>query len=182
MLMADVIRQDILRVLADTIEALRQGDYDRLIPISNRTIHNAAIYQDDLSLATATLIYALGKVQERAIESGGKPQDLTPALIRLDGLLAQGKDEEFRQAMQQLLADIAKQDEKMHLYVEEVLQKARLKKGSKLHEHGISVAKAAQMLGISQWELLSYVGKTEEHDVLREDARKRLAAAREMFA
>jgi predicted transcriptional regulator len=179
--MADVIRQDILRVLADTIDSLRKGDYERLIPLSNRTIHNATIYQDDLSIATATLIYALGKILMRSVEQGQQPIDVTPSLIKLDGLLAQSKDEEFRKAMQELLADIAKQDEKMHMYVEEVLQKARLKKGSKLHEHGMTVAKAAQMLGLSQWELMSYVGKTEMPDDMREDAVRRYAAAKEMF-
>jgi hypothetical protein len=182
--MEQTVKKDILTVLAGAIDALKQQNYQDLSALSNQVIHNAAIYQDEDSLAVAVLIYALGKVVQRFCEQGKVCPNLAPQLETMDGLLAQDKVQEFRDALKSIIADIAKLDEKLHLYIEEVLEKARLKKGSKLHEHGLSIARAAEMLGISQWELMSYVGQTSIPDVhnMKEDARKRLKQARSLFA
>jgi len=182
--MNDTVRKDILRVLADAVDALQRHDFLALAETSNHTIHNAMIYQDEDSLVVAVLVFALGKVEQRFYEEGKTPPKLAPMLLDADRLLA-GEDEAgYRRAIRSILAEIATLDEKLHLYIEEVLQKARLKKGSKLHEHGISIARAAEMLGISQWELMSYVGKTSIPDVqpAREDARKRYKAAKRLFS
>ncbi len=181
--MNEIIRKDILKVLSSTIEAFKQQRFQDFSAISNQTIHNATIYQDEDSLAVAVLVYALGKVATRCMETGGKCPNLLPQLNALDGLLAQDRQEEYRAAMRKILDDIRAFDEKMHMYIEEVLQKARLKKGSKLHEHGISIARAAEILGISQWELMSYIGKTSVPDMhaAKEDVRTRYKRARALF-
>ena len=181
--MNEIVRKDILQVLTASIDALKLQNYQELSAVSNRTIHNATIYQDEDSIAIAIVIYAIGKVAQRFCEMGDKCPNLVPQLTKIDGLLAQDHQEEYRAAIKQLLNDIRALDEKLHLYVEEVLQNARLKKGSKLHEHGLSIAKAAEILGISQWELMSYVGKTNVPDaqVGKEDARKRYKNARALF-
>ena len=71
----------------------------------------------------------------------------------------------------------------MKLYVQEVINQAQIKKGSKLCEHGLSCSKSAEILGISQWELMNYIGKTklseEEHDIV--DLRTRIDYARGLF-
>lgn len=181
--MDEVVRKDILSVLAATMDALGRHDYVELSAISNRTIHNAAIYQDEDSLAVAVLVYALGKVEQRFEEQEATCPNMVPKLQAADGLLSKDDEEGFRAALKGVLAEIERLDGKLHLYIDEVLQKARLKKGSKLHEHGISIARAAEMLGISQWELMSYVGKTSvpETRIAKEDARKRFRRAQEMF-
>jgi hypothetical protein len=181
--MNDIVKEDILQVFAGAIDALKQHDYLQLSNLSNQVIHDAMIYQDEDSLAVAVLLYALGKLEQRAHEQGTSCPNLTSVLQDADGYLAQGKVEDFRKLIKQIIADIGRIDEKMHLYIEEVLQKARLKKGSKLHEHGLTIARASEMLGISQWELMSYVGKSEipEDRSRKEDARKRYKAAKELF-
>jgi len=76
-----------------------------------------------------------------------------------------------------------KLDGKIKMYIEQVMQQGRIKKGSKLYEHGISIARSADLLGISQWQLLDYVGKTTMTDATPQslDVKKRLSFARELF-
>ncbi len=76
---------------------------------------------------------------------------------------------------------INKIDTKLKLYIEEVISKAKVKKGSKLHEHGLSIARTAEVLGISQWELMNYVGKTTISTVDGVDVKTRLNFARKLF-
>ena len=53
---------DILSILQETLTALKKGDYTALKEISNHTIHNASIFQDQDSLSIAVLIYAVHKI------------------------------------------------------------------------------------------------------------------------
>jgi len=180
--MNDVVRTDILSVVAATIEALQQGNYGELGGISNRTTHNATIYQDEDSLGIAIVVYAISKVVLRCGEHDKVCPDFVPRLRDLDKALAQKDDVAYRSSFKLLLADIKGADDKLHLYIDDVLRKARLKKAAKLHEHGISVSRAAEMLGISHWEMLSYIGKTNiPDDAPADDAARRLDIARKIF-
>lgn len=180
--MKDVVRTDNLAVVAATIEALQQGNYGDLGGISNRTTHNAAIYQDEDSLGIAILVYAISKVALRCGEHDKVCPDFVPRLRELDKALMQNDDAAYRTTIKVLFDDIKKTDDKLHLYIDDVLRKARLKKAAKLHEHGISIERAAEMLGISHWEMLSYIGKTNIPDYApADDASRRLDIARKLF-
>ena len=81
-----------------------------------------------------------------------------------------------------ILRNISKQDAKMKLYIQQVIERAKVKKASKMHEHGISIARTAELLDLSQWELQSYIGKTVReipHDGMT--AKERLQKARALF-
>jgi hypothetical protein len=101
-----------------------------------------------------------------------------------DALDALKRDDEvgYRSAVKVLVSVVSRADSKMKLYIQEVFDQARLKKGSKLHEHGLSLAKTAEVLGIGLWELQSYVGKqVYPADVVARDVSRRLAFARSLF-
>ena len=49
-------------------------------------------------------------------------------------------------------------------FIQEVLRKAAINKAGKVYEHGISQGQTAAMLGITQWELASYLGETKSTD------------------
>jgi len=165
------------------MEALKSGNYIIIEELSNHTIHDASIYQDEDSTSTAILVYALGKVVQRCTEQACPLPPILPALQKAKDALERDKDGLFHAAFTEAFDVISKVDEKLKLYVEEVLNKARVKKGSKLAEHGISVGRIADMLGISQWEIYSYIGKTMmvEHDEMQLSATKRLQLARDLF-
>lgn len=180
--MQSEIIKDILSVLKSTIEVIKSSKHHELTDISNRVIHNASIYQDEDSISTAVVIYAISKIIARCCEKAiafPKVEDQISEAIKA---LEENDIAGFRKSIKLLIETLKKFDEKIKLYIEEVFDKAKIKKGSKIHEHGLTIARTAELLGVSQWELLNYIGKTtipqpgEGIPVL-----ERLAKAREIF-
>jgi hypothetical protein len=54
---------------------------------------------------------------------------------------------------------------KLKRYVQDVFQRARVNKASRIYEHGISMEKTANLLGVTLYELAEYAGKTGISDV-----------------
>ena len=75
-------------------------------------------------------------------------------------------------------------DERLKMYIHEVIVQARIRKGSKLCAHGISAARASQILGISRWELMNYVGQTTLSERFTENVSVsgRMKTARGLFS
>ena len=184
--MNEIIKKDILAILKELIEILKvkeAKDVMEIKEISNHTMHNASIFQDEDSVSVAILIYSLSKIMER------KQRDLDYG--KLAGMLnscisnlKDNNDEDFRKSIKSIFNFIRTIDEKLKLYIHEVINQAQIKKGCKLCEHGISIARASEVLGISQWELMHYFGKTTLIDQFSEpvNVAKRLKTARGMFS
>ena len=183
--MYDIIKKDILAVLSELIEILKiKGDSDviQIKELSNHVIHNASVFQDEDSISVAVLIYSLSKIIER------KHGDLDYAkvAVMLNSCISSLKnnDEEyFRKSIKEIFNFIRTMDSKLSMYIHEVINQAQIKKGCKLCEHGISVARASEVLGISEWELMHYLGKTTVVDKFSEpvNVMKRLKIARSLF-
>jgi len=45
-------------------------------------------------------------------------------------------------------------------YIKDIFEKARINKAFKLYEHGLSSQQTAELLGISSWDLASYIGQS----------------------
>lgn len=182
--MIEEVKKDILSILAEALEAFAREDYVGFKEISNHTIHDASIYQDEDSLSIAVIIFSLykiaGRSQGREKEACGK---IIGALSDAYELLKKGAEEDYRKALKRAFESISRTDKKFGLYVEEVINQAQIKKGSKLYEHGISASRAASLLGISQWELMGYVGKTIMPGAETEtfDVRDRVNFAKKLF-
>jgi len=56
---------NILRILIETLNALKKEDTIELKSLSNQTIHTASITQDPDNIAIAVIIYSLSKILER---------------------------------------------------------------------------------------------------------------------
>jgi hypothetical protein len=182
--MEPVVRQDILIVLDKAVKAIRAGDVGELNALSNQTIHNASIYQDEDSISVAILVYALSKIVQRFIERGESMDGVSTRLAQAAGKLRTLDVDGFRDDIHHLFEVVSGMDRKIRLYIEEVIEKARVKKGGKMYEHGLSIARTAEVLGISQWELQSYIGKTALTEISHSatsDVRKKLDLARSLF-
>ncbi len=180
--MQDIVRKDILDVLEQALTYLQAEDHHALGELSNHVIHDASIFQDDDSVSVAVLIYALSKMVQRCCDEKIPFTHLIPLVQQTRAALATSKDDDYRRLIRQLFEEVKKLDEKLKLYITEVLEKAKIKKASKLHEHGISLARTAELLGVSQWELQDYIGKTRiPEDALGVSARERLLRARGWF-
>ena len=184
--MHDLIKKDIITVLSDLVEILKvkeDSDISQIKELSNHVVHNASVFQDEDSISVAVLIYSLSKIMERK----QKDVDYNKILSMLNLCilnLKNSNDESFRKSIKNIFNFIRMMDSKLKLYIHEVINQAQIKKGCKLCEHGISIARAAEVLGISQWELMHYVGKTTLIDQFSEpvNVSTRLKIARSLFS
>ncbi len=151
-------------VLSQTQLALVGKNATVLRDLSNRTIHSSCSFQDSGSLITAVLIYALSKLIER--KDYEKIQNWDKFVKEFNSFLGkaitaiQKSDmtlyEDYMKKGRDLLETVSPD---MSYYIKEVLRKAAINKGSKLYEHGLSMEKTAQLLGITIWELSEYTGE-----------------------
>jgi len=182
--MNDEIKRDILSILMETIRACEEGNYVGLKEISNHTIHNASIFQDKDSISIAVIIYSIYKISSR---TEGNSKAFCGQIMRLmkDAyeLLKRDDLEGYENAVKKIFESISTFDVKLGAYIQEVIDQSQIKKGSMVYEHGISMARAAEILGVSEWELMSYVGKKRIPEIEEEafDIKSRMAFSRNLF-
>ena len=184
--MQDTIKKDILAVFNELIIILKSKQYTdtrKIKELSNHIIHNASVFQDEDSVSVAILMYSLSKIMERK----DNDLDFNKILSILNSSVSSLKnndDENFRKSIKNLFNFVKTIDKKLKLYINEVINQAEIKKGCKLCEHGVSVARASQVLGISRWELMHYLGKTTLIDKFSEPVNvpQRLKFTRSLFS
>ena len=165
------IKQDILAVLNKAISLINEEMYVSLSELSNHVIHNASIYQDHDSLSIAVLMYSLYKLFTKY---SLKKHKVVSLLKKASSTLKEGKIKSFRTYISTLFKLIETIDKDFNNYVEQVEEKARIKKAVKIYDHGISLARVAEILNITQWELLNYLGniKPEPEKISRNNKLK----------
>jgi len=178
--MIENIRIDIIALLKDTVKALEMNDIVLVRDLSNNIIHNASIFQDEHSISTAVIIYSLSKIIHR--ESYVDVRIINILNKAIDHLQKQqiGK---YENDIKKLIKQISNTDSKLDLYIQHVMDQAHVKKASKVYEHGISLGQTAYLLGISQWELMKYIGHTKISEEFRDNVtvKSRITFARELF-
>lgn len=181
--MNDRIKEDILDVLKKAIILLDTEEHpgQGLTEVSDHVIHDATLYQDEDSISTAIFIYALSKTIGKCCEKGIPFKQFADPLRKMQDHLNKNNYKLFRDELKQAIREIKKTDEKLNVYVQEVFERAKIKKGSKMHEHGVSIARTAEILGISQWELQQYVGIQPETSKQTMPVRRRLEITRALF-
>lgn len=158
--MNEEVRKDILDILEKTIEAFPENDSKTIRELSNHTVHNSSIYQDKDSINIAVVIYALSKLIERRHDNEEIIEKLTKAKEELENNNVEG----YENALSETVDIIYSYDKKINFYVKHIINQAGIKKGSRIYEHGISLARAAEIFNISQWELVKYLGQTNIPD------------------
>lgn len=184
--MIEQVKKDIISVLNELLDILKvkeDADVAQIKELSNHVIHNASVFQDEDSISVAVLIYALSKIMERN-DRELDYQRLASMLNSCISGMENNNDDGFRKSVRDIFSFVRTIDQKLRLYIYEVINQARIKKGCKLCEHGISVARASQVLGISRWELMHYLGKTTLLDQFSEpvNVSGRLKFTRGMFS
>ena len=183
--MNDLVRKDALQILGRVIEILQvkgEKDAQELKELSNHTIHNASVFQDDCSVSVAVVVYALSKIIERNPEKLNYNKFLK-ILEKARKSVANYEDYNFSLSIKVLFSEISRIDSRLKAYMQEVINEAQVKKGCKLCEHGLSTARASQIMGVSQWELMKYLGNTNlnEHSTCI-DVKTRVKFARGLFS
>ena len=148
--------------IGSAIRAIKENNNIKLKELSNEILHDASVFQDELSLSIAVIIYSLSKIIDR---KGNISLAIIVSLEKLKIDLQQQNESMSKRTLNSLVQKIGQEDNKLRTYIVEVLDQAKIKKGGKLYDLGLSISKSAELLGVSYWELASYVGKTTSGDV-----------------
>ncbi|MFW6383226.1 MAG: hypothetical protein ACOCZQ_01135 [Nanoarchaeota archaeon] len=179
--MHEDVKKDIIDVLKGSAQALRNGDSKTLRELSNHTLHNSSIFQDKDSVNIAVVVYALSKIVDKEKPDSSEVACMIEQARRhLETDDVKGYEDNLTKAMEH----VAEFDKKMDLYVRHIINQAGIKKGSRIYEHGISLARAAELFNISQWELMKYLGQTSIPDKMGQggaEFEERLEHTRKLF-
>lgn len=180
---------NVLDIYRKARAAIDSNDTTELKHLSNRTIHTATLAQDSDNIVVAVLIYALGKIFERnhykELEGWNEFEKVVKE--NLDGIiksLEKGDIEKARVHEGKIRNSLNKMDTHLANYIKDIFQKAELNKAFKMYEHGLSAEQTAKLLGVSLWDLSSYIGQSsigEAHVSESVPIKQRLKTAEEFF-
>ncbi|MBS3124136.1 hypothetical protein J4437_05910 [Candidatus Woesearchaeota archaeon] len=182
--MKDIIRNEILFDLDEAVKILSNRepqDYQQLEELSNHAIEDVAAHKD-LDLVTVTvLLYSLFKVIQTLSNS-----DYDYILNNLEGARDSLKANDlgkYNSYIRKCYEQVRNCNAKVKHYLEDVMQAARIKKGALLLEKGLSIGQAAGLMGLTNWDLQTYAGRTTAIGLHREifPAKKRMALAMKIF-
>lgn len=178
--MNDEIKRDIIAIIDDAVKLIRSGNPYDLKELSDHTIHNASIFQDEYSVTIAVIIYSLSKILSKNIKSRGKFAGL---MQRARKAMEADDLKGYKSATSLIMDLISKLDSRFGKFVDDVISQAQIRKASKIYDHGISLGQTADMLGTSQWELMQYVGASRGTDspYERPDTIEKLKYTRRLF-
>ena len=164
------VKEDILNVIKESLIAIKENDAVKLRDLSNQTLHSSSIFQDENAISIAIVCYALSKVFERTQYKGYGDWDIfyntcSNNLKNAQVYLEKDDLANYQISIKNILNVIEKLSSNLRRYVKEVIEQAQVAKGSRLYEHGLSIGKTAELLGINKWELMEYAGRTGISDV-----------------
>ena len=185
----EVERQDIIKLIKEAITAINEKNIIQLRDISDHTLHDSSIFQNNYSTSIAVIIYSLSKIYQKSqykVYKGWEQFNKKCLSLLHDTMkaMSQGNIKEYQHKINEIYKLIDSLESKLGRYITEVLNQARIKKSSRIFEHGISAGRAAEILGISTWDLMNYIGKTKIIDVkpeITKSVKERLFFARSLF-
>ena len=156
---------NVLRILTETKKYLLEDKPYELKNLSNQTVHTAAVSQDPDNIIVAVLVYALSKVLERDKyrEMEGYSEFYSAVTKNLDLAVSSLENNDVdacRNALGKIRNSLNKISSDLSRYIKDVFAKAEINKAFNLYEHGLSTEKTAELLGVSLWELSSYIGQS----------------------
>jgi hypothetical protein len=182
--MKEEVRKEIIHDLSETANVLQvkeQNDLDELKILSEHAIENIAIYKDLELVSVTVLIYSLYKI-ENSLTSQARKKILNELKQAADSLRRK-KFGRYNSAIKILYKLVRNCNARIKEHLQDVMDAARIKKGTSLLQHGLSIGQAAGLMGLSNWDLQAYVGKTniltKHTEVI--PAKKRLRVAFNFF-
>ena len=167
--MQENIKRDIIGVLQNTITAVKKQNLAKLRDQSNRTVHNSSIYQDKYSISISVVIFTLFKILEKTkydedLHVTKNRKLIILELIKAKKALKKENFHEFKKSLKKLIFILKKLDKNTSRFMQEAVESSKVKKAYGIYRHGVSAGKAAELLGISRWELQPYLGSTRESE------------------
>lgn len=183
------LRLRIILTLKEAINAIRANNPQKLASISDYVIHSATILQSSYAIEISTLLHSLHKAYEReryrSFRSWKKFDKQTQNTLELMiESLEKNQDKSFELRLKKFFKEIDRLDRRLKHHVQEIIQSSKTTKASRIHEHGVSLGRTSNILGVSQYELMKKVGKTGIPDAeggITGNLKQRLKLARTLF-
>ncbi|MEM4499832.1 MAG: hypothetical protein QXD62_00565 [Candidatus Woesearchaeota archaeon] len=183
--MIETVKQDIISVLQESIKCLRDDKIALLKEISDHTIHNCTVHQDQDSINTAVLLYSLYKIFKTQLNTIEKERLKEKVLNNLEiALISLQRDDfaKFNRAYRNIF-HLIEVNKEIKESIQHVIVESKIKKGARIIYHGLTLSRTSDLLGISMWELMNYLGNANVYDSFRskEKIEKRMKFVREFF-
>jgi hypothetical protein len=174
-------KQELDALIVRSMEALEKKDALAMRTISADANSLAAVEGHRELILLALVDYALSKIMSK-VHYGAKDGDFYG---KITGLLSEARTSSKEVCISKLeeIEDLViKLDREEGNYNRNIMDKARIKKASKLYEQGLSLRRASELTGADPVEVLDYVGGSKIHEFKGGGKNaKRLQAAREVF-
>ncbi|MBR9702163.1 hypothetical protein GOV13_04550 [Candidatus Pacearchaeota archaeon] len=160
---------NILRILREAKQFVEEDKANELKSLSNQTVHAATISQDPDNIVVAVLVYSIGKVMERDHyrDMEGWDEFYKSVIKNLElaaGALEKENIKNARIYLGRIRNSLNKIEGDLGRYIKDVFRKAEINKAFKLYEHGLSSEATAELLGVSLWDMASYIGQSHIGD------------------
>ena len=183
-------KENILRILEEAKESLRKNDTFRLKELSDQTVHTSSISQDPDNIAMAVTVYSLSKILERkeyqSLENWGEfSSSISDQIDKIINAIKKDDEKRLKNSIEEVRVKMEKFSGNLKDYIQDVFRKAQINKASKIYEHGISMEKTANLLGITLFDLANYAGQKLETPTLplsqTIDVKSRIKIAMDIF-
>ena len=183
-LMKEVIRTEILYDLTNARKILQQEDPQdvaELKELSDHAIDDVAAHKDLDLVAITVLIYSLYKIGPCIL--GKNRSELLNGLTLAIESLQEYQFGRYNSAVKGVYAIVQKCNVKVKEHLDDIMHAAKVKKGAVLLGKGLSLGQAAGLMGLSNWDLQVYAGKTTAISEHKENipVDKRLKIALQLF-
>ena len=182
--MKDVVKKEILYDLDNAIKILQlreNVDHEQLKTLSNHAIEDAAAYKDLDIISVSVLIYSIYKTVSCLDEE--KYSLVLKYLSQSQTSLQHNEFGKYNAAIKRVFRTIKECSGHVREHLQNVMQAAKIKKGTVLLKKGLSIGQAAGLMGLSNWDLQQYASKTTYleggHEAVT--ATKRLERALKLF-
>jgi len=180
---------NVLRIFEEARAAIESGDSGKMKLLSNQTIHSATIAQDPDNIIVAVVVYAISKIIEREhYQTMPGWKDFYSTLIKNwdSSIECLNKNDIpcFRVQVGKIRNSLNKISSDLRIYMKDVFRKAEINKAFKIYEHGLSAEQTAELLGISLWDLSTYIGQSSVSEATLSEtlpAKKRVKIAEDIF-
>lgn len=183
-------KEHILKILEGTKNSIQKGDSTTIKNLSNQTTNTAALTHDPDNIVIAVIVYSISKILERENYKKLPGWDAFYNTIFKcinDTIVSIKNNDEakIKDNLNCLRNSIIKISGSFKKNIQDIFRKASINKASRIYEHGISMGKTANLLGITKFELANYVGQKEEiseRPIIKNiDVKSRINLAMEMF-
>ncbi|RLE44479.1 hypothetical protein DRJ19_00280 [Candidatus Woesearchaeota archaeon] len=163
----------LFELVKDIKNAFAKADTISLKDLADLSVKNAVLLDSSTFAEISSIAYALYKIltKRHIVESGLWKKAKKAILNALENARIHAEEQKeklFLEDLKKVTSNIYEIDEKLGHYVQNLLDKSRIKQASAAYAYGASLSKAASLFNVLKKDLQEYIGKTTLHDEIKE--------------